>query len=92
MSQPTQPVQPSQPNATPAPAAPTSLDSFLTAEALAKMLGVKKETVGRWIASGLPAIRLGRAVTVLHEPSVVAWLKAKEVSRVDQTETDSSDD
>ncbi len=55
-----------------------SLNEILTAETVAKYLGVNRDRLLRWHReSGLPAIKVGDAL-FFHEPSVAQWLKSRE--------------
>ena len=58
------------------------LDEFLTLEAVAKVFGVPKLTVSRWARElGLPVIKLDARRSVVHEPTLAAWLKSREQAR-----------
>ncbi len=51
----------------------------MTIEALAQAFGVKKDVVSRWRDElGMPHIRLDTRRTIVHEPTVAAWLKGLE--------------
>jgi excisionase family DNA binding protein len=54
------------------------LNEFMTIDQLAETFKVSRRVVYRWRDIwGLPIIRLG-SKTLVHEPAVAAWLKARE--------------
>jgi len=63
----------------------TELKEFIRLNALAETLGVSKVVVSRWCDMELPRIKVGQQ-TYFHEPSVAAWLKAREQVRPTESE------
>ncbi len=53
------------------------LDEFISAENLAKSLGVSKQTLLKWRGRGLPFVRIGFKV-FFRKSSVAAWLAGRE--------------
>ncbi len=59
--------------------APASLKEYMTLEALAEAFGVSRGVACRWRDElGMPHVRLDARRTIVHEPTVAAWLKTLE--------------
>jgi excisionase family DNA binding protein len=55
-----------------------NLNEFVTADEMAKWLGVDRPTLLRWVREdGMPCIRLGNRV-FFHGPNVGDWLLSRE--------------
>ena len=68
---------------------PMKLSDFLTLDDLIKMLGIDKGLFHSWRRhEGLPAIRTGKGRWLVHEPTLCAWLKARETSQPGQDEVE----
>ncbi len=59
---------------------PQTLNDFIAAEKLTKILGISREVLLGWLDKGLPYIRIGVRL-YFHEPAVAAWLKRQETTR-----------
>ncbi len=61
-----------------------SLSDFVTIDALAEQLGVKKTALQQMCYQGAPNIKVpGTRARIFHGPTLAAWLLKRQVERVE---------